>query len=309
MGRSRNVVRRSARIDLLMGEPTFDLQKPACSKVTFVSENSRVPIDPVVIEWSKRKIGVVHPLLVRDAAWVAAVKSAGVEIECEQLVFVRPIAHVKVSLPQIVLAVIALSVCSHVPSIQSKFQRTHCFLNHIVGGIISVTAADLFGIEIPWRTRRRIFCYKVHYWRRLRSVKQAAAAANELNFFYALRQRQVVKSRKPNPITHQRQTVPKDKGELGFLRVAQSSVAEIKLSWRVLLRNQKSRGFDEKILVVVIFYWRLLVELDHRRFFRDCDCRALYFRQEVLPHLSEIIVRCRRCYGLTRDDDSGCFYS
>src|SRR6476620_958115 len=110
MGRSRNVVRRSARIDLLMGEPTFDLQKPACSKVTFVSENSRVPIDTVVVEWSKREIGGIHRVLVRDAGWGAGVKPAGVEIECEHLVFVRPIAQVKVSLPRRVLAVIALPV-------------------------------------------------------------------------------------------------------------------------------------------------------------------------------------------------------
>ena len=77
----------------------------------------------------------------------------------------------------------------------------------------------------------------------------------------------------------------------------------------MLLGNQKSWRFNEKILLVVIFYWRLLVELDYRRFFRDCDCRALYFRQDVLPHLSEIVVRCRSCNGLTCDDDSGRFYS
>ena len=99
MGRSRSVVRRSARIDLLMGVPPFDLQKPACSKVTLVSENGRVPINPVIVEWSERKIRVVHPLLVRDASWVTAVKPAGIEIECQQLVLVRPLAHVEISLP------------------------------------------------------------------------------------------------------------------------------------------------------------------------------------------------------------------
>ena len=64
MGRSWIDVRRSARVDLLMGEPPFGLQKPAFSKVTFVSENSRVSINPVIVEWSERKIRVVHKLLV-----------------------------------------------------------------------------------------------------------------------------------------------------------------------------------------------------------------------------------------------------
>jgi len=77
----------------------------------------------------------------------------------------------------------------------------------------------------------------------------------------------------------------------------------------VLLSNQKSRGFDEKLLFVVIFHWRLLVELDDRRFFCDGDFRARYFRHEVLAHLPEIVVRGWSCNGLSRDDDPGCFYS
>ena len=43
---------------------------------------------------------------------------------------------------------------------QAKFQRTHGLLNHIESGIISVSATDLFGVEIPRRTRRRIFVIK-----------------------------------------------------------------------------------------------------------------------------------------------------
>ena len=149
MRRSWIEVCRSARVDLLMSQPPLGLQKPALSKVTFESENSRVPVNPVVVVWSELKIWVVYPLFVRDASWVTAVKPAEVEIECQQLVLVRSIAQVKVGLPQIVLAVITLPVCSHVPGIKSKFQRTHRFLNHIVGRVISITATNLFGIEIP----------------------------------------------------------------------------------------------------------------------------------------------------------------
>ena len=63
----------------------------------------------------------------------------------------------------------------------------------------------------------------------------------------------------------------------------------------MLLGNQKSWRFNEKILLVVIFYWRLLVELDYRRFFSDCDFRALYLRQDVLPQLPEGV-------SVTRDE-------
>ena len=137
MGRSRNVVRRSARIDLLMGVPTFDLQKPACSKVTLVSENSRVSINPVIVEWSKRKIWVVHPLFVRDASWITAVKPAGVEIECQQLVLVRPLAEVEISLPQVVLAVIRVGRLLALTRHQSEIPtdpwppESHCRWNNI----------------------------------------------------------------------------------------------------------------------------------------------------------------------------------
>jgi hypothetical protein len=45
-----------------------------------------------------------------------------------------------------------------------------------------------------------------------------------------LRQWQIVKSRKTNPITHEWQAVPKHKSELGFLGIAKSTVVEVKLS-------------------------------------------------------------------------------
>src|SRR4029077_683431 len=159
-----------------MGKPSFGLQKPAVTKVAFVSENSRVPINPVIIVGSERKVLVIYKLLIGDPSRITTVKPTGVEIECQQLMLVRPIAQVEISLPQIVLAVITLPACSLVPGIKAKFQRTHSLLNHIVSGIISITAANLFGVEIPWRTRRRIFGHKIHYWRWLGSIKQTVAA-------------------------------------------------------------------------------------------------------------------------------------
>ncbi len=214
MRRSWIVVCRGSRVDLLMSEPSFRLQKPAVSKIAFVSENSRIPIDPIMVEWGERKVRVVYPLLIGDPSRITTVKPGGVEIECQQLVLVRPIADVEISLPQLVLAVITLPVCGHEPAINAKFQRSHSLLNHIVIGIISVSATDLFSIEIPGRTRRRMFGYKVHYWRWFRTVKQTVAAADGLNLAYALRQRQIVKSREANPITHEWQAVPKDQSEL-----------------------------------------------------------------------------------------------
>ena len=49
-----------------MGKPSFGLQKPAVSKVAFVSENSRVPINPVIIVGSERKVWVIYKLLIGD---------------------------------------------------------------------------------------------------------------------------------------------------------------------------------------------------------------------------------------------------
>ena len=124
MWRSWIVVRSGSRVDLLMSEPSFRLQKPAVSKIAFVSENSRVPIDPVMIERRERKVRVIYPLLIGDPSRITAGKPAGVEIECQQLVLVRPVAYVKIGLPQIVRAVIPLPVRSYVPAIETKFQRT-----------------------------------------------------------------------------------------------------------------------------------------------------------------------------------------
>src|SRR5262245_24475413 len=105
---SWSVVCRGARVDLLVSKPPFDLQKPACSKVTLVPENSRVSVDPVLVERSERKIRVVYPLFVRDASWITTVKPTGVELEGQQLVLVRPPAHIQISLPYIILAIVAL---------------------------------------------------------------------------------------------------------------------------------------------------------------------------------------------------------
>src|SRR5262245_4263778 len=187
MRRSWIVVSRGPRVDLLMSEPSFRLQKPAVSKIAFVSENSRVPIDPVMVEWGERKVRIVYPLLIGDPSRITASEPAGVKVECQQLVLVGPITDVKIGLPQIVRAVITLSVRSHVPTIKAKFQRSNSFLDHIVSGVISICATDLFGVEIPWRPWLRMFRYKVHYWRRFRPIEQTVAAADELNLAYALR--------------------------------------------------------------------------------------------------------------------------
>ena len=137
-----------------------------------------------MIERRERKVRVVYPLLIGDPSRITAGKPARVEIECQQLVLVRSVAYVKIGLPQIVRAVIPLPVRTHVPAIQTKFQRPHRLLNHIESGIVSVRATDLFGVEIPWRTWLRMFRHKVHCWRWLRPIQQAVTAADELNLAY-----------------------------------------------------------------------------------------------------------------------------
>jgi len=152
-----------------------------------------------------------------------------------------------------------------------------------------------------------MFGYKVHYWRWFGTVKQTVAAADELDLAYALGQRQIIKSRETNPITHERQAVPQHKGKFGFLWIAQAPIAEIELARCVLLRNQKPRRLGKKFLQVVIFHRRLLIELDDCRLFSDGDFRAGYFRHDVLAHLPEIVVRCWSCNRFACDCDPPCF--
>ena len=66
-----------------MSKPSFGLQKPAFSEITLVSENSSVSINPVIVEWSERKIWIVYKLLIGDPSRITPVKPTGVEIERE----------------------------------------------------------------------------------------------------------------------------------------------------------------------------------------------------------------------------------
>src|SRR5262249_35304112 len=97
----------------------------------------------------------------------------------------------------------------------------------------------------------------------VRVRKATVTAADELNLAYGLRQRQIVQSGEANPVTHQWQAIPKYEGELGFLRIAQASIVEIELAGRVLVGNLKARRLEKKILQVVIFDRRLLIQLDN----------------------------------------------
>src|SRR5215468_9153587 len=154
-----------------------------------------------------------------------------------------------------------------------------------------------------------MFCHKVHCWRWLGSIQQAVTAADELNLAYRLRQRQVVKSGETNPVTHQWQAVAEHQGELGFLRIAQASIVEIELPGRVLVSNLKARCLEKEILEVIIFDRRLLVQLDYRCLFCDGDFGSRYFRHDVLPHFTPIVVRRWTRNRFTSDGDLSRFCS
>ena len=154
-----------------------------------------------------------------------------------------------------------------------------------------------------------MFRHKVHCRRWFGSVKQAVTAADELNLAYGLRQRQIVQSGEANPVTHEWQAISKHEGELGFLRIAQASIVEIELAGRVLVGNLKARRLEKKILQVIIFDRRLLIELDNGRLLRDRDFRSRYFRHDVLPHLAPIVMGRRSRNRFSRDSDLSCFCS
>ena len=88
-----------------------------------------------------------------------------------------------------------------------------------------------------------------------------------------------------------------------------SPVVEIKLSWRVLLRNQESWCLDEKLLLVIIFHWRLLIELDDRRLFCDRDFRSRTSGMMCCRIFAQIVVRRRSRNRFSRNSDLSCFRS
>ena len=152
-----------------------------------------------------------------------------------------------------------------------------------------------------------MFRNKVHRWRWFGAIQQAVTAADELNLAYRLRQRQIVKGREANPVTHEWQAVAKHQGELRFLGVAQASVVEIELAGRVLVGNLKARRLEKKILQVIIFDRRLLVQLDDGCLFCDRDFRSRYFRHDVLSHFAPIVMRRRSRNRFARNSDLSCF--
>src|SRR4051812_23512927 len=98
--------------------------------------------------------------------------------------------------------------------------------------------------------------------RRLGSVEETAATADKLDLGDTLRDGLVVKRGETDPLTHQWQTILKEEGVLGFLRIAETAIAVIELSGILLFGNDQARGFHEQLLVVVILHGRLPVERD-----------------------------------------------
>ncbi len=88
-----------AVVDILVGVPTFGLHEPAFGEGPLVAQHDRISIDPGMIERSGREIRIIVELLDGEAAGIAAAKLGTVEIQREQLIFVRAIADIKVGLP------------------------------------------------------------------------------------------------------------------------------------------------------------------------------------------------------------------
>ncbi len=63
-----------------------------------------------------------------------------------------------------------------------------------------------------------MFGHVINYRGGLGTIEQAAAATDELDFTYALRDRQIIESRKTDPIALKREAVLKKKGVFRFLR-------------------------------------------------------------------------------------------
>src|SRR5664279_4102855 len=104
---------------------------------------------------------------------------------------------------------------------------------------------------------------KVDRWCRFRTVKQAAAATDHFNFADALGQRQKVKGGKSDPIAGQRNTIHQYGDEFRFLRITETAITEIELSWCVLFSDEQPGRFNEEFLLVVVHDHGLVIKLDH----------------------------------------------
>ena len=93
------------------------------------------------------------------------------------------------------------------------------------------------------------------------------------------------------PIPQRLKTKPQRK--LGFLGIAKPTIVKVELSRRVLLRHQEARRLEKKVLQIIVFDRRLLVQLDDCCLFCDRDFSPRYFRHDAAsrancPEVSEL---------------------
>ena len=193
------------------------------------------------------------------------------ELKREQIVFVRPVANIQIGLPLVILTVVSLAVGTSIETVKPELDRTDSFLNDVVSLIETVGPADLFGIEMPRGTGSRVPGDIVHRRGGLGTVEQAAATTDLLDLGHTLRHGKIVKRRKTDPVAGQRNAVHQNGDEFRFLRIAQTAIAEIELTGRVLLGDKEAGRLGEELLEIVVRDGRLLVELDHRGLFCDRD--------------------------------------
>ena len=91
-----------------MRVPTFGLHEPAVSEFQFVAKNRGVAIDPILVVRGGRKILIGVELKNVYLSRIAAIESAGVDIQRDQLLIIRAVAEIPVGLPDVIVAVVAL---------------------------------------------------------------------------------------------------------------------------------------------------------------------------------------------------------
>src|SRR3954452_7671359 len=111
----------------------------------FVPQDHIVSINPVVVERRAGEILVSLEVGVSQPAGIVAVETAEVNVNRPKLFLVRPVAEIKIGLPQLVGGVLALPIRADVAAIEPELQRAHRLLDYIVGRIEAVASADLLG--------------------------------------------------------------------------------------------------------------------------------------------------------------------
>ncbi len=72
-----------------MRVPPFALEQPAIAEIPLVTQDRRIPIDPILVERRSGLVRILFKLCNGQPAGIIAVKATRVKLQVQELMFVR----------------------------------------------------------------------------------------------------------------------------------------------------------------------------------------------------------------------------